>query len=202
MKPVILSLFDLTGNMVRPWVESGEYDAVCVDIQDADDEPGIKHIKADINEWIPDRDLVDRVKFISAFVPCTHLSVSGARWMKGKGLGALSESIKLFAKAAFWGEWFGVPYLIENPVSTISTYWREPDYKFHPCHYSGYHEDDHYTKETCLWTGNGFVMPPRDMLLFDPDVTRIHYASPGDERANFRSATPMGFAKAVFESNR
>jgi hypothetical protein len=30
---------------------------------------------------------------------------------------------------------------------------------------------------------------------------RIHKCPPGPERHNIRSATPLGFAKAVFESN-
>lgn len=30
---------------------------------------------------------------------------------------------------------------------------------------------------------------------------RIHKAAPGDDRANFRSATPRGFAQACFEAN-
>lgn len=30
---------------------------------------------------------------------------------------------------------------------------------------------------------------------------RIHKAPPSDERADFRSATPMGFARAVFAAN-
>ena len=48
----------------------------------------------------------------------------------------------------------------------------------------------------------GFVMPDeeRDLSLGEPD-SRIHYAAPGPERANFRSATPKGFARAVFEAN-
>jgi hypothetical protein len=33
-----------------------------------------------------------------------------------------------------------------------------------------------------------------------PD-NRIHDAGPDDDRANFRSATPRGFARAVFEAN-
>ncbi|HBW7526038.1 TPA: dcm methylase, partial [Klebsiella pneumoniae] len=33
-----------------------------------------------------------------------------------------------------------------------------------------------------------------------PD-NRIHECPPSDERANIRSATPLGFAKAVFLSN-
>ena len=122
--------------------------------------------------------------------------------MAGKGLKALAHSVSLFERAAFWCEWFCVPYMIENPVSTISTYWREPDYKFHPCHYAGHCGEDDYTKETWLWTGGGFVMPPRDMPLFvEPDTTRIHHQPPGEKRANIRSATPMGFARAVYEAN-
>lgn len=35
---------------------------------------------------------------------------------------------------------------------------------------------------------------------FYPD-DRIHKASPGPDRANFRSATPSGFARAAFEAN-
>lgn len=31
---------------------------------------------------------------------------------------------------------------------------------------------------------------------------RIHKAPPGVDRANFRSATPRGFARAVFEANQ
>lgn len=42
--------------------------------------------------------------------------------------------------------------------------------------------------------------PAKDGSLGAPD-NRIHFASPGPERANFRSATPMGFARAVFDAN-
>jgi len=45
-------------------------------------------------------------------------------------------------------------------------------------------------------------MPARDV---DPNAgapdNRIHFAPPGKERANVRSATPMGFARAVFQAN-
>ena len=148
---------------------------------------------------------LQEVAFLSCFPPCTDLSVSGARWMKDKGLRALARSIDYFATCVDVAEATGAPYLIENPRSTISTYWRPADHSFHPCHYSGYVDgDEMYTKETNLWVGNGFVMPPREMYndLFDePDRTYIHYQSPGEERANIRSATPMGFAKAVFQAN-
>lgn len=41
----------------------------------------------------------------------------------------------------------------------------------------------------------------KDWSLGEPD-DRIHKAPPGPARADFRSATPMGFARAVFEANR
>jgi hypothetical protein len=40
----------------------------------------------------------------------------------------------------------------------------------------------------------------KDDTLGQPD-DRIHKCPPGPERANIRSATPLGFAKAVFLAN-
>jgi hypothetical protein len=205
MRDIVLSLYDLTGNMTQPWVEAG-YTAVLVDMQH---KPGIKQdggvikVGADIrNGWIPPRGMLDRIAFVSAFPPCDHLAVSGSRWFKGKGLRKLALSIDLFATAAELCEWIGAPYMIENPVSTISSYWRKPDATFHPHHFTLLEPDHNYTKATCLWIGGGFVMPDscRDFTLGPPD-DRIHKSPPGPDRANFRSATPMGFARAVFQVN-
>jgi hypothetical protein len=205
----VLSLFDLTGNMLKPWLEAG-YECHLFDWQHP---KGIR--RREDGMWTYGLDLekpnmtifqdYTDVSFISCFPPCTDLSVSGARWMKGKGLRALATSIEYFATSTEVCELLEAPYMIENPRSTISTYWRAPDHSFHPCHYSGYvHGDEMFTKETNLWVGNGFVMPPKQMIndLFDePDRTYIHHQAPGPERANIRSATPMGFAKAVFLFN-
>lgn len=204
MKTVI-SLFDYTGAMLEPWLDEG-FVCVAVDIQHPDGvtrEGGLIRIGADIKTWVPPRWLVNsEVAFLSAFPPCDHLAVSGARWFAGKGLGALADSIQLFERAAFWAEYFEAPYIIENPVSTISSYWRKPDHTFHPHHYAGLFEADHYTKKTCLWTGGGFVMPkPRPLQTDREPDDRIHKAPPSDERKNFRSATPAGFAKAVCLAN-
>lgn len=201
---MILSLFDLTGTMARPWIEAG-HEAVCVDIGHPTGETRegpLTRIGADLRDWIPPRRIVERVSFVAAFPPCDHLAVSGARWFAGKGLDALADSIRLFAVAARWAEWFGVPYLIENPVSTISTYWRKPDHTFDPWQYAGWCESDTYTKRTCLWTGGGFVMPePRPLPGAIPD-NRIHRMPPSPDRKALRSATPLGFARAVYEANR
>ena len=120
------------------------------------------------------------------------------------------------------------PYMIENPVSVLATLWRKPDHTFNPCDFGGYlpEDDSHprwpehipprdaYTKRTCLWTGNGFKMPsplpvePVQVSYVKADG-RVTTGSPqfgklGGKSAktkNIRSATPRGFARAVFLAN-
>lgn len=198
---IVISLFDLTGNMVRPWADAG-YLCYCVDLQHPPGETRdgcIVRVGADVREWLPP---FAPVKMFFAFPPCTHVAVSGARWFKDKGLGALIDALQLFEASVRLAEWTGAPYLIENPVSTVSTYWRKPDHTFDPCDYGGYLKPpgDSYSKKTCLWTGNGFVMPQRKRVP-PREGSRFHRLPPSDDRANLRSATPMGFAQAVFEAN-
>lgn len=195
--------FEKTGVMAGPWARNG-YRALCVDLDvEPGERGGITFVREDMLTWVPPRRVVEEgVAFFAAFPPCDHLAVSGARWFQGKGLGKLAHSIQLFERAAFWAEWFGAPYMIENPVSTISSYWRKPDHTFHPWHYAGFWAPDIYTKKTCLWTGHGFVMPPPCPLEGAAPDDRIHKAPPSDERSDFRSATPAGFAEAVFKANR
>ena len=189
-KGLVLSLFDLTGNMVKPWSEAG-FETLCVDIQ---------RDYTDIVKWIPPR---NKYAIVFAFPPCTNLSVSGARWFKDKGLAGLGAAIALVERARDICEWSGAPWMIENPISTLSTYWRKPDHIFHPYEYTGFEPADNYTKKTCLWTGRGFVMPrPNRSALSPKPDDRIHKAPPSVGRANFRSATPMGFARAVFQANK
>jgi hypothetical protein len=208
--PIVISLFDKTGVAVQPWAEAG-YDCHIFDLQHGADTAYLReNVTAhnlDLMHATPDDILrmIDhngrKIAFVSAFPPCTHLAVSGARWFKGKGLRALADSVHMFATAADFCEHVGAPYYIENPVSTISTYWRKPDYSYHPWQYSGLEPDDCYTKKTCLWTGGGFRMPE---FCCDPECTpddRIHKAPPGPDRMNFRSATPTGFAQAIFNAN-
>lgn len=216
-KGIVLSLFDFTGNMVRPWAEAG-YLAVCFDQQhdripegrtEGVGDGAILYCHADLLD--PDWLLTIRAKYMSirglpvaavfAFPPCDHLAVSGARGFKGKGLRKLAESIALFAAATEVCEAAGARYMIENPVSMISSYWRKPDYSFQPWEYAGIEPRDNYKKRTCLWTGNGFVMPEKRPGAGEPD-NRMANCPPGPNRKNFRSATPTGFARAVFEANQ
>lgn len=210
MKDVAIFLYDFTGTMAEPWLQAG-YECWIVDSQHphayetngvTTDGSRLHKVHADLTHpWLCPVDR-ERIAFVAAFPPCDHLAVSGARWFRGKGLRKLAQSINMFATAAEFCEWSKAPYLIENPVSSISTYWRKPDHTFHPWHFTAHCSEDNYTKRTCLWTGGGFSMPEMsaDGLLGEPD-NRIHMAAPGEGRKNFRSATPLGFARAVFEAN-
>ena len=200
-----VSLFDSSAVMLEPWSAAG-HQCWAVDIAHPrghtfrDD--GINLVGHDLSTpWLPPFDRSEIV-FMAAFPPCDHLAVSGARWFKGKGLRALASSIELFATAAELCEWSGARYMIENPVSTISTYWRKPDHAFSPHQYAGWEPSDNYTKKTCLWVGGGFVMPEPFPLEGAPEPdNRIHAMGPSNLRGRFRSQTPRGFARAVFEAN-
>jgi hypothetical protein len=204
MKPIVISLCDRSANAIADWSDAG-YECWALDIyHDTGVGPlsgGIRLIGGDVRTFkLPTH---REIAFMFAFPPCTHLAVSGARWFKGKGLRLLAEAIDIVASCAELCEQAGCPYLIENPVSTLSTYWRKPDYKFDPCDYAGYLNDpgtDMYTKCTCLWTGGGFIMPPpiKEEPLYG---SLMHMMPPSPDRDYLRSVTPRGFARAVFEYN-
>lgn len=194
-REIVLSLCDRSGNFLMPWAETGQFRCIAVDIQHAPGasiQGGIEYVGADIRSWLPPR---GRYRFVAGWPPCTHLAVSGARWWRGKGLSALAESIELVDRCAQIIDWADADGFIENPVGALSTHWREPDYTFDPCDYG-----DTYTKKTCLWAFKLFRMPPKNRV----DATegsKMHLMPPSDERANLRSETPMGFARAVFKAN-
>ncbi len=191
---IVISCFDKSTNMVKPWANAG-FLCYCVDIQHQPGETrdgNIIKVGADMLDWLPPK---ENIVFAAFFPPCTDVAVSGARWFKDKGLGALIKALTMFDRSIKLAEWSGAPYMIENPVSVVSTYWRKPDYVFDPCDYG-----DPYTKKTCLWTGNGFVMPKKNRV--EPILgSKMHLVPPSNERQNIRSETPMGFANAVFEAN-
>lgn len=185
---LVLSLFDFSGVMVKPWLDAG-YETLNVDLKN-----GI-----DVLRWLPPR--VD-YKICFAFPPCTDQAVSGARWFKDKGLAGLSAAIELVERARDICEWCDCPWMIENPVSVMSSYWRKPDFTFQPWHFAGHEPNDNYTKKTCLWTGNGFTMPEcRPLLNGEKPDNRMHMMPPSPDRSDLRSVTPLGFAKAVYEAN-
>ena len=198
---IVVSLFDYTGNMVAPWAAAG-FLCYCVDLQHPPGEHregNIIRVGADVREWLPP---YGPIKILFAFPPCTDVAVSGARWFKDKGLGSLIRALEFFDSALRIAEWTKAPYMIENPVSTVSTYWRKPDFTFDPCDYGDYVNPpgDAYTKKTCLWTGNGFVMP-EPKWVHPTEGSRMNRLAPSKDRAALRSVTPKGFARAVFKAN-
>ncbi len=205
MNDAVISLCDLTGNAVRPWADAG-YECWCFDVQHKIRVPrrdgNIHFVWGDARAVR--RPTPKRIAFVFAFPPCTHVAGSGARDWQTKGGQMLRDALEIFEACRQVAEWSGAPYCIENPVGTLSSmpHIGKPDHYFHPWEYAGLCETDNYTKKTCLWTGNGFVMPQRCPAphLGKPD-DRIHKATPGDDRADFRSMTPMGFALAAFQAN-
>lgn len=197
MRKAYLGLFEVSGVMAKPWRDAG-FECWIYDTQHKPGvhfEDGMYKVGFDLSEP-PDLPSLDW-KFVACFPPCTDVAVSGARWFKGKGLRALQRSIGFFATSAEVCESIGAPYFIENPVSTISSYWRKPDFSFDPCDYG-----DPYTKKTCLWVGGGFQMPKKNRV--EPtEGSKMHRVWGGsDGGANTRSETPKGFAEAVFLANK
>lgn len=223
MKDIAIFLYDLNGVTAGPWLEAG-YTCYIVDIQHRKGihqdkkNPRLYRVGADVKGgWLPPRDIIERCAFFAAFPPCDHVATSGAKHFKGKGLRWLAWSIELFATAAELGEFLECPYMIENPRTTISTYWRKPDYKFNPSEYGGYlpKDDKHprwpdhiaprdaYPKETWIWGGNGFVMPPKIEVQPELGYSRQFKKLGGKslKTKNIRSETPRGFSAAMFQAN-
>ena len=105
-KGLVLSLFDVTGNMVGPWKEAG-YETLCIDMA---------RDGTDIRNWLPP---LSEYRIVFAFPPCTDQAVSGSRWFKDKGLAGLASAIELVERARDICEWSKAPWMIENPVSMI-----------------------------------------------------------------------------------
>jgi hypothetical protein len=209
-KGLVISLCDRTGHFVEPWIRFG-YTALLVDPQHEDygDYP-IYKAPGTILEAMPFISLAllsNQVKFVMGFPPCTDVALSGAKWWEDKRRAdpyfqakatMVAEQCRMVGLAA------GCPGAFENPMSAFSKIFGPPDYKFHPYDYSGYCEDDQYFKTTWLWTGGGFIMPPtRQTCIYGEPDQRIFEAGESVEggRANFRSATPKGFSRAVFLAN-
>jgi hypothetical protein len=191
---------------VKPWLDAG-YRAITVDMQESElTHPNHTHVQGDVRRISTAiLKIAAPIATMFAFPPCTHLAVSGARWFRSKGLGSLIEGLEVVEKCRVLCKDSGAPWMLENPVGVLATYWRDPDFTFDPNDYG-----DPYTKKTCIWAGNGFVMPPKiylgDMFneatVVEPTMgSMIHRMPPSADRGDKRSVTPTGFAEAVFRAN-
>lgn len=187
--------------MVLPWALFGGFACECVDllndnhIKTFPSGGSIRFSQGNILDWDFDRENT----IVFAFPPCTHLAVAGAKHFKNKGLSKLIEGLTLVERCRLLGERSPL-FMLENPVGTLSTYWREPDYIFNPYEYGGYlesNEQDGYSKKTCLWTNETFVMPPKKEIA-NLQGSKMHTTiRDPQERAIF----PVSFAYAVYLFN-
>jgi len=157
-KGIVISLYDFTGEALRPWAEAG-YSCYAFDIQHPKEgrvDQGICYQYADlhdhealnkIHDEFSDRQLMGgpSVVFGMAFPVCTDMAVSGAAHFKRKAEANPSFQTEAVSYAMWCAKLFNsmkVPYFVENPVSVLATKWRKPDYSFHPYEYGGYIRDD------------------------------------------------------------
>jgi hypothetical protein len=225
-KDIVVSLCDYTGIMVNPWLDAG-YTCILVDPQHPEGitrNGNLIKIGAKVEDCLDilsEVILSGRVKIVFGFPVCTDLAVSGAAHFNNKLLKDKhfqTKAMQLVHECRMIGELSGSPWFIENPISAISSAWRKPDHYFHPFEYGGYlpEGDEHpeypeyiapqdaYPKRTCLWVGNKFVMPEKKVVYCKPGYSDQYNKMGGksSKTKNIRSATPRGFAKAVFEANK
>lgn len=161
MKTVI-SLCDLTGNMTEPWVEAGHH-AILVDPQHGTTttDGRITRLAGTIGDAMEILGKILRTQEIAmvfGFPPCTDMAVSGARWFeekRAKDRMFQAKAVMVAEQCRTIGRLSGAPYMVENPVSVLSSAFGKPQHIFNPHDYTAYEPADHYTKKTCLWTGGG-----------------------------------------------
>jgi hypothetical protein len=127
--------------IVRDAFTKKGHDATSCDILPTESEG--KHYQGDVLDI-----LNDGWDLMIAHPPCTHLSVSGARWFTEgrKPMYLRDEAIEFVRKL------MDAPInkiAIENPVSVISSYIRKSDQMINPFQFG--HKE---YKRTCLWLKN------------------------------------------------
>lgn len=165
---------------VRDAFKAKGHDAWSCDLLPTE-KPG-NHIQDDVLKHLAGWDL------IIAHPPCTHLSISGARWWGAK-VHEQDEGVKFFMSIV------SAPVkklAIENPIGKISTVWRKPDQIIQPWQF-GHGE----TKATCLWLDGLPKLKPSKIV--EGREARIHKMPPSVNRWKERSRTYQGIADAMAE---
>lgn len=200
MKDVVILMCHTSGIAAQPWADAG-YTVYCVDIAHQPRKERVvgrvHYVYGDCRTWVPPEHVRGRIAFYAAEPPCTHVTVADARDFRIKGTALLRDSLEMFSACYSQGCWSGAPFRIENPVGKFSDHMGKPDFYFHPWQYG-----DPWTKKTCCWVGNGYVMPTP--LYQEPPAgttQKIWLMGPSDDRAALRSETSPAFARAEFEAN-
>lgn len=174
----ILVACEFSGRVRDAFRDRG-HDAVSCDLIPSE-EPG-PHYVGDVRDILD-----DGWDLMIAHPPCTHLTVSGARWWPDKQT-EQAEALT-FVRDLLQAP---VPAIaLENPVGKISTAIRRPDQIIQPWQY-GHGE----TKQTCLWLKNLPLLQPTDIV--QGRANRIHQMPDTKKRARLRSLTYPGIAAAM-----
>jgi len=187
----------------------------------------IVYVNADLHSDDTWTRLVDEFKdedvvLVMGFPVCTDLAVSGAvHWAKKleQNKHFQHEAAQHAMRIADFADEIEAPYMIENPVGRLSTLWRKPNFYFHPFEYGGYIPEaeaehpiwpdyiaprDAYSKKTGIWCSSDFEQPRLDPVECESFGKSKQFSKLGGKSLktkNIRSATPRGFALAVYEAN-
>lgn len=160
-------------------------------------------------EWHIQGDVLDQLDKgwdLAIFHPvCQYITNSGVRWLYNSD-GTLNKDRwdKLDAACAFFNTLLNapIPYIaIENPIPhrhALERLQRKYDQIIQPYEF-GHLE----SKATCLWLKNLPLLQPtwnrKEEMKSLPkkETNRIHYMSPGPERAKLRSKTFQGIGEAI-----
>jgi site-specific DNA-cytosine methylase len=149
------------------------------------------HLQQDVTKL-----LQDNWDMIVAFPPCTDLAVSGARWFPEKrNDGRQQASIEFFMQFA---NSQCDKVCIENPIGIMSSQYRKPDQIIQPWQFG--HKEN---KATCLWLKGLPLLRETSNVYSETQALprgqrdKVHFASPGPDRARMRSRTYTGVAEAM-----
>lgn len=157
-------------------------------------------------EWHLQIDVFEAIKLkkwdMGIFFPdCTYLTVSANKWYKdqperksgtlvGKARREAREKSIDFFMRLYNSE---IPKVaIENPIGVMSSRFRKPDQVLQPWMF-GHGE----IKATCLWLKNLPKLKPTNIV--EGREQRLHLLPPSKNRAELRSKTFPGIAKAMAE---
>lgn len=133
---------------------------------------------------------------VIAFPPCTHLSVSGARYFKEKQAdGRQQQAIEFFMRCIN----ANAPKIaVENPVGIISTQYQKPTQIIQPWQFG---EDA--SKKTCLWLKGLPKLKPTNIIIKsryeNQTASGQNRLPPSPNRAKIRAITYQGIADAMAE---
>ena len=213
MSKIILSLCDYTGNWTQPYKDLG-YTVILVDpkhsAHNTTDNPvlypcTVQHFLFHVMDT-----LKPRVHGILMAPPCTHFTVSGARWWKGKDKDGRTEEGLDTVRYCLWIKDYLKPqwWCMENPVGRLPKLLPitlgKPKMYFNPYEYG-----DAFSKKTALWGDFNTDLPKSPVEPVYLTASNGDRYSPvmmktggkSDKTKELRSVTPMGFARAFAAAN-